>query len=350
VSDVAATGAAGLDVVGVSLWLEANVPELEGPFSFELIAGGRSNLTYGIRTATGDRLVLRRPPTGHVLESAHDVAREHRIITALRDSAVPVPRTVGLCEDRGVTGAPFYVMEFVDGVVLRDEAAVDAALPRDRRPAAAESLIDAMVGLHAVRPADVGLEGLSKHEGFADRQLRRWHKQWTSSRFRDLPAIEEGHRRLSGRVPPQTRTGLVHGDLRLDNAVFGDRADVRSVLDWELCTLGDPLADLGLLLVSWLAPTDDPLLSLAGAPTRAGGFPDRSALVERYALRSGADVSAVDFWVALSAWKLACIAEGIHARYAAGVMGDDHVDLESLALQAPLLADTALAVLDGASL
>lgn len=335
----------GIDAERVSPWLES-VAGLRGPFRFDLVAGGRSNLTYAVTDADGRRVVLRRPPTGLVLESAHDVAREHRIISALGPTAVPVPPVLGLCTDLAVTGAPFYVMEFVDGVILRDERAVEAHVPVEDRHRLAESLIDAMADLHAVDPDAVGLGDLSRRDGFAERQLRRWHKQWTASRSRDIPAIAEGHRRLSARVPPQRRLGIVHGDFRLDNTVFRPDGSVSAVLDWELCTLGDPLADLGLLLTYWIAPDDDRAPALTGTPTRVEGFPDRRFLVDRYAARTGADVTPVGFWMALGYWKLACIAEGIHARYAAGVMGDDGLDPDVIARAAPLLAEEALRVLD----
>jgi aminoglycoside phosphotransferase (APT) family kinase protein len=336
----------GIDLERVPAWLEQNVDGARGPFAFRLIAGGRSNLTYEVIDAAGRRMVLRRPPLGEVLHSAHDMGREHRIITALSPTAVPVPETLAYCEEEAVSGAQFYVMAYEDGAILRDEAAVLAHFPAPRRITVADTLIDALCRLHAIDPAEVGLGTLAKHEGYIVRQLRRWHGQWEQSRSREIPAVEEVHRRLSARVPPQRRLAIVHGDYRIDNTVFRADASVQAILDWELCTLGDPLADLGLLLVYWVQPGEDTSFMLSGTPTLAPGFPPREHLLERYGEGSGADLSDIPFYVAFGYWKLACIAEGIYARYRAGVMGDDGTSAETLVAQVPTLAEAALTAIE----
>jgi aminoglycoside phosphotransferase (APT) family kinase protein len=331
----------------VDPWLARHVPGARGPFRYTLIAGGRSNLTYEVVAADGRRMVLRRPPLGNVLQSAHDVGREHRIISALRPTPVPVATPLALCEDPDVTGAPFYVMDFVDGAILRSEEEAERAFDEAQRAAIGRSLVDVLVDLHAVDPDEVGLGTLGRREGYAERQLRRWHAQFESSKDRELPSLDEAYRRLSTHVPPQRRTSVVHGDYRIDNCILAPDGAVRAVLDWELCTLGDPLADLGLLLVYWVEPDEDPSRVLTGSATAAPGFPDRASVVQRYAERSGADVSALDFYVALGYWKLACIFEGIRARYGAGVMGDDGFSVEASGAQVARLADAALRFSEG---
>jgi aminoglycoside phosphotransferase (APT) family kinase protein len=311
----------GVDVASVSAWLAANIDGAAGPFAFDLIAGGHSNLTYGVTDAAGHRYVLRRPPLGHVLPSAHDMSREHRIISALADTPVPVAPALGFTDDLTVNGAPFYVMGFVDGVVIRDRAAADTALTPETRRAAADSLVDTMAAIHSVDPAAVGLDDLGRHEGYIARQLKRWYGQWNVSKTREIPAVDEVHDALLQRIPEQGPATIVHGDYRLDNCMVGPDGAVRAVFDWEICALGDPLADVGLLQVYWTGPTDEPS-AWAGHATQAPGFPDRAALLERYAAVSGRDLSNIDFYVAFALWKLACILEGVYARYVGGALGD----------------------------
>jgi aminoglycoside phosphotransferase (APT) family kinase protein len=332
----------GIDRERVDRWLAERVPGAVAPFAYRLIAGGRSNLTYEVVDANGGRFVLRRPPLGNVLESAHDMVREHRILSALAPTSVPVAAPLAVCEDPEVNGARFYVMEFVDGAILRTEPEATSAYDEAGRAAIGRSLVDVLVELHRVDPDAVGLGTLGRKEGYAERQLRRWHTQFERSKERDVPAIDEVHRRLTAHVPEQRRTSIVHGDYRIDNCVLGPDASIRAILDWELCTLGDPLADLGLLLVYWVEAGDDAAEVLTGSATAAPGFPTRDALVERYAERSGADVSDLDFFVALGYWKLACIFEGIRARYGAGVMGDDQFSAEDSARHVVSLAAAAL--------
>jgi aminoglycoside phosphotransferase (APT) family kinase protein len=272
------------------------------------------------------------------------MAREHRIISALAPTRVPVPEPLGYCDDSDVNGAPFYVMDYVEGVVLAEAGDVGPDLGEPERKQIADSMVDVLADLGAVEPDEVGLAELGRREGYVERQLKRWMRQFEQSTEREIPAVPEVHRLLSKHVPPQQWTGIAHGDFRLGNCMVGPDG-VRAVLDWELCTLGDPLADFGWLMADWIEPgerTDH----LRGAPVSAlPGFPPRSAMIARYVERTGADVSRLDFYVALALWKLACIAEGVYARYRAGVMGDDGADVvESFGDRVVALAEEALAI------
>jgi aminoglycoside phosphotransferase (APT) family kinase protein len=317
----------GIDAARVTAWLTERT-ELEEPLTFEVIQGGRSNLTYTVTDAAGRRVILRRPPLHGVLQSAHDVAREHRIVAALADSDVPVPPLVGLETDAAVTGAPFYVMRFVDGLVIRD---ADAArtLDADLRRAAGEDLVDVLGRLHAVDPDAVGLGELGRKEDYLARQLSRWHRQLTEGRTRDLPLLDEVHARLTADIPEQGPATVVHGDYRLDNLIVDpDTGRVRAVLDWELTTLGDPLADVGLLQVYW-AQQGDPTIPLPDAPTLVDGFPSREQVAARYAAATGRDLSQLPYYVAFGYWKLACILEGVYARYSSGAYGQSDGSFEA---------------------
>jgi aminoglycoside phosphotransferase (APT) family kinase protein len=334
----------GIDAAAVGAWLEANVDGVAAPFAYELISGGHSNLTFRVRDGAGREFVLRRQPLGHILPSAHDMGREFRIISGLAGSAVPVPEPLGLCEDPEVTGGNFYAMNFVDGFILRgpEDTERDFPDPAERRPLA-HSLIDVLADLHRLDPADVGLGELGRHDGYIERQLRRWQRQWEDSKTRELPAIDEVHDILSADVPAQQRVSIVHGDYRLDNVVSGRDAKVAAVLDWELCTLGDPLADLGAVLISWVEDGEDGSYHFGGIPTALPGFPTRAELTERYGARSGLDLADVRYYVAFNYWKLACIGEGVYARYRAGAMGEQRdVSLPVMEKKVRVLSELAL--------
>jgi aminoglycoside phosphotransferase (APT) family kinase protein len=339
----------GVDATRVVPWLEANVEGFTGPAEFTLIAGGHSNLTYGVTAADGTKYVLRRPPLGHVLESAHDMGREHKIIAALGPTDVPVPPALAYCDDPSVNDAPFYVMGFVDGFILRTAEAAKQLDP-DQRRTAGESLVDVMAAMHAVDVDAVGLGDLGRKEGYVERQLKRWHKQVKGSQEltkRELPDVDYVHDYLASHIPAQQgASAIVHGDYRLDNCMIGRDGRVAAVLDWELCTLGDPMADVGLLMVYWNDPSDDSTLLNVGA-TQAEGFPRKAELLARYAEVSGRDLSQVDYYVALGYWKLACIIEGVYARYAAGVMGtSDPAAFEGFKTNVERLAAQARAAVD----
>ncbi len=310
----------GIDVERVTNWLERNVDGAIAPFEFSLIAGGRSNLTFRVVGADGQRFVLRRPPLGHVLATAHDMAREHRIIAAIGPTGVPVAPALGLCTDDEVNGAPFYVMGFVDGVVLDGPDKAAALAPELRRPTS-EHLIDVLADLHALDVDEIGLGDLARREGYVERQIKRWTTQCENSKTRELPAIDEVAAHLAAHIPVQQGVSVAHGDYRFGNCLTDVHAGrIAAVLDWELCTLGDPLADVGYIGVSWSDP---------GTPSRrhndpsgAEGFPSYSELLERYAARTGRDLSGIDYYVAFSSWRLAVISEGVYARYLHGAMGD----------------------------
>ena len=310
----------GIERAGLEAWFEANVDGVQLPLAFERISGGRSNLTYGVADAAGNRWALRRPPIGTRLASAHDMTREHRIIAALQDTPVPVPPAVALCEDESVNGAPFFVMEFVAGPVLRDRATAEREFEAEDRRAIGERVADTLVAIHEVDPDAIGVGDLGKREDYVARQLHRWHGQWEKSKTSEIPLVDEVHERLVARIPEQGPATIVHGDYRLDNMILADSGEIAAVVDWELCTLGDPLADVGMLMVYW-SEEGDPLMPLFEAPTLADGFPSRQELRDRYEERSGRDLSQLDFYVALGSWKLAIILQGVIARFSAGQYG-----------------------------
>jgi aminoglycoside phosphotransferase (APT) family kinase protein len=338
----------GVDVDKVTAWFEANIDGVAPPLSFELIAGGRSNLTFKVTDANGTDYVLRRPPTSHVLPTAHDMSREFRIISALQDTPVPVAPSLGFCEDESVNGRPFYVMGYVEGHILRNAATAEKVLDEAGRRRAGESLVDVLADIHAVDVDAVGLGQLGRKDGYIERQLKRWYSQFKQSQEsldHPVPLVDEMHEVLSARIPEQGTPGIVHGDYRLDNTMLGDDGEVKAVLDWEICTLGDPLADLGLLMVYWAEPGENS--ALLGAPTAIDGFSTRDELKQRYAARAGRDVSELDFYVAFGYWKLACILEGVYARYAGGAMGGDRSGFEGFADQVVFLAEASKAAAGG---
>jgi len=334
----------GIDRERVTAWMEGNIEGAVPPFRFEPVAGGNSNLTYRVMGTDGAEYALRRPPLGHALATAHDVAREFRIISALGGTGVPVPPALGLCSDPAVNGAPFYVMGFVAGLVPHDRPTGSSLTPADRR-SLGEDAVKVLAGLHALEPDHIGLGDLGPREGYMQRQLRRWSRQWEASRQRDLPVMDRVRTLLESRIPIQQRTGVVHGDYRFGNLIVRD-GKVEAVIDWELCTLGDPLADLGFLANDWIDPGRPELWR--SSVVQDGGFPSLEEMVPRYAALTGADVSGLPYYRAMQAWRLAAILEGVHARYRHGVMDNiSGVDLASLAGSVERLADFALESLEG---
>jgi aminoglycoside phosphotransferase (APT) family kinase protein len=329
-----------IDRASLEDWFAREVDGARPPLEFERISGGRSNLTYGVTDSAGRRWALRRPPLGKRLASAHDMAREHRIIAALAPTDVPVAPAVALCEDESVNGAPFYVMEFVEGPILRTRAEAEESFGETDRRAIGERVVETLVAIHAVDPDAVGLGELGRREDYVARQLRRWHGQWEKSKTRELEVIDDVHRRLSERIPEQGPATIVHGDYRLDNLILSADGQIAAVVDWELCTLGDPLADVGMLLVYWSQPGDE-LMPLFDPPTTAAGFPLRDEVRRRYAELSGRDLTGIDYYVALAFWKLAIILEGVFARYAAGQYGKDEEGYQQFAKVVERLAEGA---------
>jgi aminoglycoside phosphotransferase (APT) family kinase protein len=329
-----------IDQASLEEWFAREVDGARPPLEFERISGGRSNLTYGVTDSEGKRWALRRPPLGKRLASAHDMAREHRIIAALASTPVPVAPAVALCEDESVNGAPFYVMGFVEGPILRTKAEAEESFGEADRRAIGERVVDTLVAIQAVDPDEVGIGDLGRKEDYVARQLRRWHGQWEKSKTRELEVVDDVHRRLSERIPEQGPATIVHGDYRLDNLILSADGEIAAVVDWELCTLGDPLADVGMLLVYWSQPGDE-LMPLFDPPTTAAGFPLRDDVRQRYAELSGRDLSEIDYYVALGFWKLAIILEGVFARYAAGQYGKDEEGYQQFAKVVERLAEGA---------
>ena len=337
----------GIRLEPLTAWLETEVG-LAPPLSFQPIAGGASNLTFVVTDTTGRRVVLRRPPTGHVLASAHDMSREHRVISALAPTPVPVPPALGLCTDPDVNGADFYVMDFVDGSVVFDRAdAENVAEPV--RPVMARSIVDTLAELHSLDPDEVGLGDLGRREGYCARQLRRWQRQVDEGSDRDLPMVRELHDRLVASIPEQQGTGIVHGDYRLDNCIMAGDGSVAAVLDWELCTLGDVLIDVAGL-VTWWGDSQAGGGRLADMPTTVDGFGTPADVLERYGQLSERDLSSLDWYVALQYWRVACIIEGVRVRHTAGAMGDNqHYDDTGARLFIDYCVVRSTEILDSAS-
>lgn len=334
-----------LPVGRVVAWLAGQGVHLAEPVSAELISGGRSNLTYALVGADRHRVVLRRPPSGGILATAHDMGREWRFISALHGTGVPVAEPLALAGSE-VLGVPFYVMSYVDGLVPHDARHAEAMSPAARQTAAA-SLIDTMAAMHLVGIDEVGLGDVARREDYLGRQLRRWKRQWDQSACTEITVVQEAYERLAAAVPPQRQASIVHGDFRLGNMMCGDDGRIRAVLDWELATLGDPLADLGWLLSSWVEPGEPLATSVTpeAPPSVLPGFPSRQWLADRYQQRSGADLSGIDYYIAFAHWRGACILAGVLTRYESGVMGDDGFDSGPLRATVAGRAEAALDLL-----
>lgn len=301
-----------VDFSAVSEWIGGLGIGAVSPLTFDRVGNGQSNLTYAVGDAGGSRWVLRRPPLGHLLASAHDVVREYRILTALQNTSVPVPKMIAHTEDSSVSDVPLVLMSYVDGVVV-DSVAKAEELTQDLRGAIGRHMTGALADVHRVDLESVGLADLASHKPYAARQLKRWTTQWQQTQSREVPAIDTLAERLATNIPEQHEVTLVHGDFHLNNVITSpSTGDIVAVLDWELCTLGDPLADLGGLLAYW-PEASDPVAGPFMASTLPG-FPTRDELTTEYAARTGRDVSAVGFWQVLALWKLSIIAEGVMRR------------------------------------
>lgn len=336
-------GLPGIEPEAVTRWLAEHVDGLRPPVGYRLISGGRSNLTYRLTDAAGAVRALRRPPTGGVLSTAHDMNREWRFLTALTGTGIPVPRPYAYCADDAITGARFYVMGFVDGVVLADGEAA-RQLPEPARHAAGLDTVDVLAALHAVDPEAVGLGDFARREGYLARQLNRWQRQVHQSGAENLALLDEVHDALAAHIPPQT-DGIVHGDFRPGNLCYTGDGRIAAIFDWELATLGDPLADLGWLLSTWADP-GDALAPTTPGPTAEPGFPNRAEVAERYANATGRDTSELPYYVAFARWRSACIGAGVLARYRAGVMGEDPYAARDRARDVVEQGEAALAAVD----
>jgi aminoglycoside phosphotransferase (APT) family kinase protein len=342
----------GIDSVPrLAQWLSVNgIPEAERLPSIELILGGRSNLTYRLAFPAGDgikRFVLRRPPLGHVLPTAHDMSREYRLISALHGTDVPVATPIAFCSDPGVIGAPFYVMEHVDGLVLRSKEQAALITP-DQARGISERLAEMLATIHRVDVAGVGLGDFGRPAGYMQRQFARWQRQWDLSASREVPGYPELVARLADGLPADSEGTLVHGDFRVDNVLIaaGAQPRIAAVVDWEMATLGDPLADLGLTLVYWADPDDHEWTELeVGANVTSGpGFLSREEFAASYTARSGRDLSGIGYYMAFGCFKLAVVLEGINARFLQNKTVGERFDREGPAV--PILIQRAHRLLD----
>jgi aminoglycoside phosphotransferase (APT) family kinase protein len=325
-------GPEGYKVEAVERWISENIPSLTPPFKWTRLQGGHSNLTYQLDDANGKQAVIRRPPQGQLLPKAHDMSREWALISALGPTPVPVPAALGFCESPDVTGAWFYVMGLIDGHPLYNSDDTNRWVPEAQRRKMAFSFIDVLAALHDVDPDAAGLGALGKKENYVGRQLKTWYRSWTSSvepaQFDDERA-HELQRFFLENMPDQGPARVVHGDYGLHNCLVGPDCTIAAVVDWEISTLGDPLADLAYALNQWPDPTDaEPFPpEAAAAPS---GFPSRTELAERYAKQTGRDLSRLDYYIGFNRWKTAAIVHGVYARYREGKKSTDGVDLEEM--------------------
>jgi aminoglycoside phosphotransferase (APT) family kinase protein len=324
--------AEGYDIPVVEAWIKAHIESLTPPFEWTRLEGGHSNLTYRLQDASGRKAVIRRPPLGELLPKAHDMSREWALISSLAPTGFPVPAALGFCDDRDITGAFFYVMGFADGRPLYTVEEAREWVPADRRVTLANSFIDTLADLHALDPDEIGLGTLGKKEDYIGRQVKTWYRSWQASvepaQFDD-PRAHELRQYFLDHKPEQAAASVVHGDYGFHNCLIGSDSMVAAVVDWEISTLGDPLADLGYTLKTW-PETDADMTRNPDAPTSAGGFPARDAMAQRYADRTGFNIDMLDFYVGFNHWKGAAILHGVYARYLEGKKSTEGVDLDLL--------------------
>jgi aminoglycoside phosphotransferase (APT) family kinase protein len=324
----------GYDVPAVEAWIKDNAPELSPPFTWTRLEGGHSNLTFKLTDGTGRNSVIRRPPLGELLPKAHDMGREWALISALQHTDVPVPKAIAFCTSAEVTGANFYIMSMVDGHPLYTMEDAEHYVPKGNRKVLADSFIDVLACLHSQDPDELGLGELAKRDSYVARQVKTWYRSWTASVVPagyDDPRAHEIKEYLLAHLPDQGPIRIVHGDYGVHNTLVGTDGKVAAVVDWEISTLGDPLADLAYALNQWNGPEDVPPGG-RGGPTTIGGFPLRQYLTDRYAEKTGRDLSKLDYYVAFNRWKSACINHGVYARYMAGQKSTEGVDTETLRL------------------
>ena len=322
----------GYDREKVEAWIAANTSALVPPFKWERLEGGHSNLTYKITDTGGKVAVIRRPPQGKLLPKAHDMGREWAVISGLDGTGVPAAQPIAFCEDPEITGAWFYVMGFVEGKPMYTQEDLENWVPADRREIFAHSYVDTLAALHALEPDDINLGHLGKREGYVARQLSIWYKSWTASvQYAELDddRAHDLHKYLMDNQPEQEPARVVHGDYGLHNVLVGADSRIAAILDWEICTLGDPLADFAYSLNRWPQTPEEAQGLLEGfeAPP---GLPDRTALATRYAEKTGRDLSNLAYYSAFNRWKTSAIIHGVYARYMAGQKSTEGVDLEGL--------------------
>jgi aminoglycoside phosphotransferase (APT) family kinase protein len=322
----------GFQRPAVEAWLKSNVPQLEHPLRWTRLEGGHSNLTYLMEDGRGIKAVIRRPPQGELLPKAHDMGREWALISALHTSCIPVPTPLGFCDDSSLTGAHFYVMGFVDGHPLYNTADAERWVPPASRTRMAHSFIDVLADLHSLDPDQLGLSDLGKKDDYLSRQLKTWYRSWNASiagAEYDDPRAHRLQAYFLAHLPNQGPARVVHGDYGLHNCLIGANGSIAAVLDWEISTLGDPLADLGYALNQWAEP-DDPPTPRGARPTSLPGFPKRRELAARYGERTGRDLSRLDYYLGFNHWKSAAIVHGVYSRYKEGKKSTDGVDMPAL--------------------
>ncbi len=339
----------GFDRPAVEEWIAEHVSELSPPLRWTRLEGGHSNLTYRLDDPRGGVAVIRRPPQGELLPKAHDMSREWSVISALGPTPVPVPSALAFCESREVTGAWFYVMGWVEGRALYSAEDTCRFVPESNREQLAFSFVDVLADLHSLDPDEVGLGQLGKHDGYVARQLKTWYRSWSASiepaqlddaRAHDLKDYFLAH------LPEQGPARVVHGDYGLHNCLTGPDSKIAAVVDWEISTLGDPLADLAYALNPWPQSGTEESTAPASA-TAAPGFPPREALARRYAERTGRDLSQLSYYVAFNRWKTAAILHGVYARYRDGKKSAEGIDLEELRERILHSLDLAEAAIEG---
>lgn len=319
----------GFDVDRVVPWLRERIDSMQPPLTWTKLAGGHSNFTYRVVDSAGNAFVLRRPPLGELLPSAHDMAREFKVMSALWPTPVPVPQPLAFCDDPSVTGANFYVMSAADGRSLYHADEVEAWIPEPLRREHGFHFIDVLADLHALDPFEIGLGDLGRPDAYVARQLKRWKASWDASRTLDLAEVDSLHAYLCANTPEQGPARLVHGDYGLHNVVSNSKGRVVAVIDWEISTLGDAMADLAYAINAWGKKGETSRRGVK--PSLAPGYPGDDEMLDRYARRTGIDLSQIGFYVSFNHWKTVCIIDGVLARYYNGQKSTEGVDIEGLA-------------------
>ena len=337
----------GINYATLLPWFSEHVEPVKS-LTATVVGHGRSNITYRLDAEDGRAWVLRRPPLSHVQKTAHDMGREFRIISALHPTGFPTPKTYALCEDDSVLGAQFYIMEYVEGIIAVDAADTAKRFDEKKRHEIGIELVDVLARLHAFKPDEIGLADFGKPQGYLERQVRRFSEQLEAIRYRETPELDELARRLKGAIPPERTGGIVHGDYRLDNAIINDEGHVIAVLDWEMCTLGDSLADLGLLRMYWGRPTSSQIMIGSSSVMTLPGFPTWEEAAARYEEKSGVSLARLDFYTVLAHFKLGVILENMYKRFLGG--GTVGAGFEMIGQQAVLLARNGIDVANDSSI
>jgi aminoglycoside phosphotransferase (APT) family kinase protein len=334
----------GFAVGPVTAWLLERVPGFVAPLRWTKLEGGHSNFTYRVDDAVGRSLVVRRPPLGELLPTAHDMGREFTVISALWPTPVPVPEPLAYTDDRAITGAQFYAMSWVEGRSLYTAAETSEHLAVEARARTGPSFIDTLAALHSLNPDEIGLGGLGKRSSYVGRQLHRWYESWAASKDRELPDVDRLYRFLVDRLPEQTKVSVVHGDYGLHNCRVASDGHIAAVVDWEISTLGDPMADLAYCINAWVESPEESA-TRDGAPTTLPGFCSRQELIDRYSDRTSIDLGQIEYYRCFNHWKSVCILQGVYARYLHGQKSTEGVGLEDF----PSRIERALALAVDAS-